>query len=509
MAARKARKKASKKKARKAPARARKTKKKAKGRGAARARPAKKKSKRTTTKRGTTKGRAKKAAKRKAPGRKPAKKAARGRAKPSKKATRKKAARKKAPAKKRASAKPKKTTRSKSRGKKSAAKRTASKGRAKKATKRGSTTRPHQATDPETVGALVGEAKRIHRQLLRGQRPDLKTPMRSLSNVSLHKTKGYLAIGKKRVVRTLSVNTVRTFAQTLKFMALSRSMIDIDDLASKREVYYQSINWGEARFKDQGESDGVMDDVEAMFSIHGVSREQLRFVPEEHGGAVSGHLTVIDRDPLTGEDIRIDCRSLGSGSYTVPSLVEGLRFESDARFILAVETGGMYQRLTHHRWWRETQSIIVNLGGVPSRALRRFLRRLADEHGLPVYVFTDCDPYGFANIYRTLKAGSGNAAHINQFYCVPQARLLGVTPQDILDYDLPTHPLKDVDVKRARAALKNDPFFRFHAAWRKAIEQQIQMGVRAEQQAFAKFDLNFVMERYLPDKLASPKTMLP
>src|SRR6266852_131156 len=28
---------------------------------------------------------------------------------------------------------------------------------------------------------------------------------------------------------------------------------------------------------------------------------------------------------------------------------------------------------------------------------------------------------GFANIYRTLKAGSGNAAHINQFYCVPRA----------------------------------------------------------------------------------------
>jgi DNA topoisomerase-6 subunit A len=286
-------------------------------------------------------------------------------------------------------------------------------------------------------------------------------------------------------------------------------MIGINDLASKREVYYQSINWGQARFKDQPESDGVMDDVEAMFSIHGVSREQLRFIPEEHGGAVAGHLTVIDRDPETGTDVRIDCRSLGSGSYTVPSLVEGLRFESDAKFILAVETGGMYQRLAHHRWWRKTKSIIVSLGGVPSRATRRFLRRLADEHNLPVYVFTDCDPYGFANIYRTLKVGSGNAAHINRFYCVPSARLLGVTPQDIIDYKLPTHPLKDVDVRRAKAALKNDPFFRAHKPWRDAMEQQIKMGVRAEQQAFAKFHLNFVMDRYLPDKLGDKKRMLP
>jgi len=365
------------------------------------------------------------------------------------------------------------------------------------------------ASAKQTVAALVAEARRIHAEALRGARPEIRTPQRSLGNVSLHRTKGYLEIGRKRIVRSLTYNTVRTFAQTLKFMALSKEMIGIDDLASKREVYYQSINWGQARFKDQPESDAVMDDVEAMFSVHGVSREQLRFIPEEHGGAVAGHLTVIDRDPESGRDVRIDCRGLGSGSYTVPSLVEGLRFETDARFILAVETGGMYQRLTHHRWWRRTRSIIVSLGGVPSRATRRFLRRLSDEHDLPLYVFTDCDPYGFANIYRTLKVGSGNAAHINRFYCVPRARLLGVTPQDILDYKLPTHPLKEVDVRRARAALENDPFFHAHKPWRAALEQQIKMGVRAEQQAFAKFHLNFVMDTYLPDKLRDKSTMLP
>ena len=429
-----------------------------------------------------------------------------------KKAVRKKAARKTTAPKRsarktaaRKTAASKKVARKSS--KKAARKTAARKKRASPASRRGS--RLEAASAQQTVSALVGEARRIHRIALRGKRPELTTPQRSLKNVSLSKAKGYLEIGRKRIVRSLTYNTVRTFAQTLKFMALSKEMIGIDDLASKREVYYQSINWGHARFQDQSESDGVMDDVEAMFSIHGVSREQLRFIPEEHGGAVAGHLTVIDRDPETSEDVRIDCRRLGSGSYTVPSLVEGLRFESDAKFILAVETGGMYQRLTHHRWWRQTQSIIVNLAGVPSRATRRFLRRLADEEGLPVYVFTDCDPYGFANIYRTLKAGSGNAAHINKFYCVPSARLLGVTPQDILDYKLPTHPLKDVDVRRAKAALKNDPFFQAHAPWRKAIEQQIKMGVRAEQQAFAKFHLNFVMDTYLPDKLANPKTMLP
>ena len=53
---------------------------------------------------------------------------------------------------------------------------------------------------------------------------------------------------------------------------------------------------------------------------------------------------------------------------------------------------------------------------------------------------------------------------------MPQARFLGVTPQDILDYQLPTHPLLDVDIKRAKDALKNDPFFKSHKPWQKAIE---------------------------------------
>ena len=124
-------------------------------------------------------------------------------------------------------------------------------------------------------------------------------------------------------------------------------------------------------------------------------------------------------------------------------------------------------------------------------------------------MFCDCDPYGFCNIYRTLKVGSGNAAHINKYFCVPHAKFLGVTPQDIVDYKLPTHPLQEVDKKRANDALKNDPFVQHHKPWQDAIEQLLKMEVRAEQQAFAVHDLNFVIERYLPEKLALVDKFLP
>jgi DNA topoisomerase VI subunit A len=91
---------------------------------------------------------------------------------------------------------------------------------------------------------------------------------------------------------------------------------------------------------------------------------------------------------------------------------------------------------------------------------------------------------------------------------VPQARLLGVTPQDIIDYELPTHPLKDVDIKRAKDALKNDPFFLHHKPWQKAARADDPMGVRAEQQALAKHGLNYVIDEYLPRKLGAVERAL-
>jgi DNA topoisomerase-6 subunit A len=145
------------------------------------------------------------------------------------------------------------------------------------------------------------------------------------------------------------------------------------------------------------------------------------------------------------------------------------------------------------------------MGGVPSRACRRFVRRLADARALPVYVFTDGDPYGYFNIYRTLKVGSGNAAHLNEYFCVPQAQFLGVTPEDIIEFDLPTHALKDVDIKRAKDALKNDPFIGHYKSWQKAIHKLLKMGVRVEQQALAKHGLSFVAEHYLPRKIKDAK----
>jgi DNA topoisomerase-6 subunit A len=389
-------------------------------------------------------------------------------------------------------------------------KKTATGASAKQASKRAQEVQArNKKLDSLTVGVIKQTAKDVHGRILKRTKPDLHFPIRSLKNVSYSQKRGYFEIGKQKKTRTLTVNTVKSFAQTLRMMGLSKDLVETNDFATKRDAYYQSKNWEEARFDEQTESDAVMDDIEAMFSVQGVSREQLRFIPDEHGGAVAGNLIVLDPDRETGEVERIDCTRFGSGAYSIPSTVEHLSFETDAKFILAIETGGVFQRLQSHKFWQTANCILVSMAGVPTRATRRFIRKLSDESRIPVYAFVDCDPYGISNIYRTLKVGSGNAAHLSQFFCVPQARFLGVTPSDIREYDLPTHPLHDVDVKRARDALKNDPFFQAHKPWQKAVNDLLKMGVRAEQQALAKWGLNYVIEEYLPRKLANPAQFLP
>ncbi len=360
-------------------------------------------------------------------------------------------------------------------------------------------------TERNLIKEIKELTKYIYQTILNKQKPILKSPIRSLSNVTYNKKDGYFQLNGAEKTRTLTANTIKSFAQTLKMMGLSKQLIESKDIASKREAYYISKNWGDARFKEQPESDSIMDDVEAMMKVN---REQLGFIPEEKGGDIAGALVVIDKDDK-GKELRIDCTKFGSGAYSIPSSVEELKFETKASFILAIETAGMFQRLVKHNYWKTANCILISMGGVPTRACRRFIRRLADDKNLPVYVFTDGDPYGYLNIYRTLKVGSGNAAHINKYFCVPQAQFLGVTPYDIEDYKLPTHPLKEVDIKRLKDGLKNDPFVQAHKEWQKALQKQVKLKVRAEQQALAAWGLNYVIEKYLPDKIKNIKKFLP
>jgi DNA topoisomerase-6 subunit A len=133
--------------------------------------------------------------------------------------------------------------------------------------------------DHKTIALIESIATQVRANIDRGSPPDIKLPVRSLENVKYDEANGYFELGARHKVRTLTVNTARSFAQTLRLMATSRTLVQHDDFATKREVYYISKNWGDCRFTEQPESDAIMDDIEAIASEHGLSREQLRFYP--------------------------------------------------------------------------------------------------------------------------------------------------------------------------------------------------------------------------------------
>ena len=124
--------------------------------------------------------------------------------------------------------------------------------------------RPRQEPCPRTrPEAIVDCAQDILEHIESRRKPSLKFPKRALSNVAYDAKEGYFKLKQGHVTRTLTYNTVKTFAQTLRMMALSKEAIKTDEEITKREAYYVSKNWGEARFDEQPESDTVMEDVDA------------------------------------------------------------------------------------------------------------------------------------------------------------------------------------------------------------------------------------------------------
>jgi len=89
-------------------------------------------------------------------------------------------------------------------------------------------------TRESVVAQIESEARQIQNKILRKKTPSLKFPIRSLSNVVYQPRKGYFEIKGRKKERTLTVGTVKTFAQTLRMMAFSKELVETDDIATKR-----------------------------------------------------------------------------------------------------------------------------------------------------------------------------------------------------------------------------------------------------------------------------------
>ena len=81
-----------------------------------------------------------------------------------------------------------------------------------------------KAAAAHVIAEIVDSGRDVDGKIVGGKKPSMKFPLRSLSNVRYTPKKGHFEIVGKRKERTLTVSTVRTFAQTLRMVALSNVM---------------------------------------------------------------------------------------------------------------------------------------------------------------------------------------------------------------------------------------------------------------------------------------------
>jgi len=357
-------------------------------------------------------------------------------------------------------------------------------------------------TDPDGEDArekLIDLAAEFYDQFEDGEVPHLSVPTRTKSNIEYDEESGVWVYGDRESTRSAnSVGGARKLLKATYAIEFLAKQLDEDRSSTLRELYYLSESWDEeeAQFNSQDESNGLIEDLEI---VSGVKREDFHMRPEESGAKVMGPLHL--REQTNRGDRDIHCQEdVGQGGYQIPNNPDTIEFlDCDAAFVLAVETGGMRDRLVENGFDEDHDALVVHLGGQPARATRRLIKRLHDELDLPVAVFTDGDPWSY-RIYGSVAYGSIKSAHLSEYLATPEAEFVGIRPQDIVEYDLPTDPLADSDINALESELE-DPRFQTEY-WREQIELQLDIDKKAEQQALASRGLDFVTDTYLPERLS-------
>ena len=351
--------------------------------------------------------------------------------------------------------------------------------------------------DARAKQRLVGIAREWYEQMRDGVVPYIRLPTRTKRNLEYDDDSEVWKYGDRESTR--SAATEKSAIHLLKMayvIGFLKQQLVENRSSTLRELYYISEGWKKAKFAAQDESNLLIEDLEIITEMQ---REAFHLRPEEDGASIFGPLRL--RETTRRGVKEIHCQEdVGEAGYPIPNNVDNLEFIGhDAKFVIAIETGGMYARLMENGFDQDYGAILVHLKGQPARSTRRVLRRLNESLGLPVVVFTDGDPWSY-RIYASVAYGSIKSAHISELLATPQAQFVGVQPSDISDYNLPADRLTEQDINALKAEL-TDPRFATDY-WHNQINLQLDMRLKSEQQAFASGGLDFVTKESLPTRLS-------
>ncbi len=345
--------------------------------------------------------------------------------------------------------------------------------------------------------ALEDLGKKLVNDIEQGKSPTIEVSVRALSNVSFDKKTKKLALGEKKATREFfNVGHIKKFTQTLEAARISKNLLESGKHASLRDVFYmakRTIPGSRINIVDeQTETDSAIEDLELITSL---SREQLNMNANKMG-SVAGKVVVEDKGDT------IDWSKLGSGGWSIPSNVEEIEFKKvTAKYVIYMEKAAVWERLHEDKYWDKENCIIISSQGQTTRGIRRLLQRLHSEQGLPIYILTDFDPYGIY-IYSVIKFGSISLAHMTESMAIPDVKFLGISADDVLNYDLKKHfiNLKDVDISRLKQISDYD-WFKNSKPWQRQFKMMKDFKAKLEIQALSSRGISFISEKYLPDKI--------
>ena len=356
--------------------------------------------------------------------------------------------------------------------------------------------------DKKTISRLTGLADRVVSSANARRDPYVDIPSRTLSNVHYSPRKRILEMGNNKNRRQLfDLSQAKAYMRTVLVASGCKRLLDQGKTTSLRGLFYMLKHTIEGAkentFDEQNECDTIIEDVEVLLDS---IREELHLYAENRGAMV-GNITLTDR----GDSI--DCSRMGSGGYAIPSIAEPEvieldRKKCDAKFILHVEKGTVWQRFNEDKFWDKHNCILTHGAGQPPRGVRRLLHRMHFELKLPVYCVLDNDPWGYY-IYSVLKQGSINLAFESQRMAIPEAKYLGLRSIDFDRCDLSDSvkiSLNDNDKKRAKQIAKY-PWFEKKRPWQSEIQRMLQNDFKLEVESLISKDISYVTEVYVPERL--------
>lgn len=355
--------------------------------------------------------------------------------------------------------------------------------------------------DKKTMESIVRLAESVVTAAEKRRDPHVDIPSRTLANVRYSPRKRIIEMGNATNRRLLfDLGQAKAYMQTMLVASGCKKLLTQGKTTSLRGLFYMLKHTIEGTkentFDDQEQCDPIVEDVEVLLNS---LREELHLYASNRGTMV-GPITLID----TGDTI--DCSRMGSGGYSIPSIVEpeAIQFvKCDAKFVLHVEKDTVWRRFNEDKFWKKHHCLLTHGQGQPPRGVRRLLHRLHYELNLPVYCLLDNDPWGYY-IYSVIKQGSINLAYESQRMAIPEVRYLGLRSKDFERCQLSDGvkiALNENDRKRAKQ-IASYPWFAKKREWQREIEKMLKNDFKLEVEALISKDISYVTEEYVPARLA-------